>query len=36
MAFRPPAERHSRDGKGYSPVRQAGHSDEPEGVKYVR
>ena len=31
-----PAERCPRDGKGYSPVHQAGHSDEPEGVKCVR
>ncbi|BDF45614.1 hypothetical protein CE91St56_27370 [Lachnospiraceae bacterium] len=36
MVFRPLAERCSRDGKGYSPVHQAGHSDEPEGVKCVR
>ena len=36
MAFRPLAERCLRDGKGYSPVHQAGHSDESEGVKCVR
>lgn len=36
MALRPLAERCPRDGKGYSPVHQARHSDESEDVKCVR